>query len=460
MSEHQNQKHPSYAELPAIPREPHVYDEVLGKAAVMNADTLAYHTVVQGQLEVNNDTLIRLRAKNTPLTKAEEQVIDRVQAEQEDPAHHFHDIEIDEAGKDLSDSLNEVRYRLLTLDQAHVERLDAYLDTTISPFFKQLKDEQAPKTPWAHWLGVPKEEESANGFGVTDEQLTNFLQWHVSTLEERQTQPEHKRETEKLKLEFGIFMDEAAGIWLSEKVKHDKPRLDSLTVYEGDLFDAASQVHGRDADQEYIVLDTTANPDQRRNAFFHLATKKLLREPVMSAEYKQRPVLFADPWFVNALTEHTRLALQTGDATTVQPDLRKEIDAGMDAVAIFERRLLDALLIGGEQEIDPAEATRAFTGTAKEREKFLDSLRSAWEDPEIDLKISLAMNLTALLAQNNQRQHKQTAEESGVPESELTDWDVAAWQLTKRLYAGKEALNRHIDDMGFDPDTMGEGFEE
>lgn len=202
---------------------------------------------------------------------------------------------------------------------------------------------------------------------ASDDQLLNTLQWHNAHIEAMQTNPELMRVIEDEKL--GFKDDVARGVtegWLSPKVLDGLESVDSTEVVFQDVF--GTSIHGVGGyyelgkDSVAIAAGATAEETQTliRNGLAHELTHKEIG-------------MLGGTVINEALTEHIRLSLREHQAKVVSPDARY----GEKGVYKPERQLLADFLDG----IDPAVATRAYSGTAAELEQLEEKLNERWLQP-------------------------------------------------------------------------------
>lgn len=202
---------------------------------------------------------------------------------------------------------------------------------------------------------------------TSDNQLLNTLQWHNAHIEAMQDDPElvHVIEDEKQGFKDDVTRGVTEG-WLAPKVLDNLESVDSTEVVFQDVF--GTSIHGVGGyyelgkDSVAIAAGATAGETQAliRNGLGHELTHKEIG-------------MLGGTVINEALTEHIRLSLREHQAKVVSPDARY----GEDGVYKPERQLLADFL----DDIDPAFATRAYSGTATELEQLEEKLNERWLQP-------------------------------------------------------------------------------
>lgn len=218
------------------------------------------------------------------------------------------------------------------------------------------KQEKQPYTV-ADWLAAD----------ATDDQLMNALQWHNYRIESMQTDPELTEEVFRVKTAFKADVTKAVeNGWLSEKTLEHIDAIDTTKVVFQDVFETTIKglggYHDRGS-EEVIVAAGAVNQETIDNVSDYL-THEITHKEIGSLE---------GTVVKEALTEHIRLALQFGEPDIIDPDERY----GEPGVYKAERILLADFLEG----IDPAIATRAYSGTDAELELLEEKLNARWMQP-------------------------------------------------------------------------------
>ena len=277
--------------------------------------------------------------------------------------------------KNTKAELARTRGILGKLTESERELVDEYLDKSASPFLQDLyvrqfagrrklinlanqaSNELSPDQPEADMIDASWTEWLANS--ATDEQLTNFLQWHVNTIAEqnRSRNPaiaeaiKHKRQQYKQAVAQGITDG-----WLSKDAQKAIAEVDGIDVYMGDHFDTVvREMGGYHIDgKDFVVVGQGTGKTKAartRSAVHHINI-------TASHEWNHAVLgLFGAEWINEATTEHIAESLDYGEPEIVDPELRPH---GRGSY-IPERTLLNTLLKDGKQEVPVAALTRAYS---------------------------------------------------------------------------------------------------
>ena len=308
-----------------------------------------------------------------------------------------------EYGQQQHELLDDVRSRIQNLGLHERNSLDEYLSRNTPAFLKHVyhskmvispptgghtheeftqedKNAQSSDSSWGSWLGEK----------ASDEQLTNFLQWHNNILAEQNDDPEFaelvERERAAYKLAIRRGIDEG---WLHEDAKAAIEAVDNVRVLIGDAFDTIiagrGGYHRTGSDYVVIAQGSGTNSASRRNELFFNVEHALLHE-------WNHAVLgdLGDTWLNEALTEHIARSIKFGKPDVVQPAAREDA-TGIGSYKA-RRMLLDTVLTKGSRRVPVALATNLYSrdDSGKEREdgEFYRVLRESWGKESVMSKVS------------------------------------------------------------------------
>jgi hypothetical protein len=272
--------------------------------------------------------------------------------------------------------LAEVRSDLAGLSETKKAVVENYVSSAAPAFIQGMRKNAS--ISWADWM-------TGEGIELTDSasnrQLINFLQWHVGTIERQQANPLFNAELNYLrKLYKQCVRDAVEEGKLSEAAAHAVGNIDSTAVYVGDVF--MTSMHGwgglYDARKGDVAIkqavakagsaqESEGLVDSLNHYFFHEETHAEIES------FHAGSPLNAS-WFREAMDEHISASLREGEFDIVAPDERTSHGTKYTS----ERHLLDAILNLGSSRINPTVAARAFSGTLREQEDFLNMLDESW----------------------------------------------------------------------------------
>lgn len=273
----------------------------------------------------------------------------------------------EEVGKQLSG----IRQRLLGLEPKQRDVLEDYCQSSVPDFLLDVKDHVAGNdrnVSWIGWLGRRARSKKASaktswadwlGEGASDEQLLNFLQWHVAAIEKHQTDPEVQAEIEAQRSAYksGVVKAVEEG-WLHEDAMAAVKKVDGIAVYTGDIFDTLLQemggYHTRGTD--YVIVaapDDLSEDDDMDTKVWNMrrAAKHELNHALLG--------LFEWRWVDEAMTEHIAQALDNGEPEILAPAKR----TADWRIYENERALMAAVLSEGSETIPVSLATQAYSET-------------------------------------------------------------------------------------------------
>ena len=255
-----------------------------------------------------------------------------------------------------TDMLTDVRARLLELDDKQREDFDAYAGSSMPRFLAdsyvmrvEELDEQGikPADTWHEWFSKQ----------ASDEQLLNFLQWHVHQIESQQANPEIVEEIETQKAQYKLAVERAVVEgWLHPQSLEAIHDLENVPVYIGDLFD--THMHGvlgyyhYESDKIVIGQGAGREPIAQDSAWLnmHFALKHEFNHARIQMNYS------GTRWLQEALTEHIAQVMEgTRKLDHVRPNNPDYEVYGL------ERELLDVVLNNGQQQVPIELFTQAYS---------------------------------------------------------------------------------------------------
>lgn len=437
-----------------------IHSETLGRTTTHSSEQAALHRIKEGQalddyeialdLEANKDdpaTQGRVRnligrLRGTTLSPKETEFIAKAKSSFE--LYDDYDyVSLHEQSQ--SRDLDEVR-RLLgnaSPDQAII--VDQYLTGRVPPFLQAVKDEEAEESTWVEWL-----------CRSDNEQLTNFLQWHVDTINSQQSDPNFQAEIQRRRSLYsqGIKKGVQDG-WLSERSLESLDTINDSDVYVGDIFGTilkGNQGYHDVRTQEIVIPNWAPGKGKIGEAdilrcldlaFYHEENHAVIQNIEQE--------IFNIQWLSEALTEHIGLALKHGSIDVVSPAERTDEDHRY----VHERILLDTLLNKGKKKVDPRLATKAYSGSLEEQIQFIEAIDEAWLPDVLYVVSFLAVKLTEQLS--NDEQALAAWNEATDMEIELSPKDMALHVATLMLVSSKGKLkldNEYQDESRVEPTTI------
>lgn len=261
--------------------------------------------------------------------------------------------------------LNSSRNRLRRLKPDQSERFDEICDASVP---EVLRDAKAGDTSWQAWLVE----------GATDEQLLEYVSWHVASIEEQQHDPAIRAEVASQRERFReTFLRGVEEGWLHTGAASAIDMIDETKVFIGDIFQTwlagrrGEHLRGRG---EIIIAGADAIPVPGVYEATRLLIKRIGRHELTHVMGN-----LGARWLNEATTEHIAQALEHGELEELDPDNRPEDD---DPIYVGERKLLRYVLQEGRERIPVELATLAYTEhllASKEAfYKFRDAVDRAW----------------------------------------------------------------------------------
>jgi hypothetical protein len=240
--------------------------------------------------------------------------------------------------------LNSSRNRLRRLKPDQSERFDEICDASVP---EALQTAKAGDTSWQDWLVE----------GATDEQLLEYVRWHVASIEEQQHDPSIRAEAalqrERFRENFLRGVEEG---WLHPGAAGAIDTIDVTKVFIGDVFQTwlsgtrGEYLRGRG---EIIIAGADAIPEPGVYEDTRLLMRRIKRHELMHVMGR-----LGVRWLNEATTEHSAQALEHGDLEELDPDKRPEDD---EPIYVGERKLLRYVLQEGRERIPVELATLAYT---------------------------------------------------------------------------------------------------
>jgi hypothetical protein len=268
--------------------------------------------------------------------------------------------------KSRDDFIHEARGALQTLNVNQKLVADEFLNKSTAPsIFRQYderakhEDSQERTGNWIDWLAT----------SATDEQLLNFLQWHVNTVAKQQESEVVKTAIERERTEYKTEI--AKGVsqgWLHPETKAIE-KTDDINILLGDAFTTVVNQWGGyhiPGSNSIVIaqgdgLDPLAQ-DRSLVKYIKHATKHELNHAVLG----QLPYR----WLNEAVTENIAQILKSGGIQEY------------DETYLPERKLLDSLIVKGKSVVSAKLATLAYSDPQGEEgesyHQFTDALDKAW----------------------------------------------------------------------------------
>lgn len=261
--------------------------------------------------------------------------------------------------------LNSSRNRLRRLKPDQSEKFDEICDASVPEALRTAKAEDAS---WQDWLVE----------GATDEQLLEYVRWHVASIEEQQHDPAIRAEValqrERFKERFLHGVEEG---WLHPGAGQAIDAIDDTKFFIGDAFEtwlAGSRgvyFRGRG---EIIIAGADAIPVPGVYEATRLLIKRIGRHELFHVMGS-----LGTRWINEATTEHGAQVLEHGELEELDPDNRPEDD---QTFYVGERKLLRYVLQEGREKIPVELATLAYTEHLLPSKdafyKFRDAVDRAW----------------------------------------------------------------------------------
>lgn len=261
--------------------------------------------------------------------------------------------------------LNSSRNRLRRLSPDQSERFDEICDASVP---EALLTAKAADASWQAWLVE----------GATDEQLLEYVRWHVTSIEEQQHDPAIRAEVALQRERFReTFLRGVEEGWLHTGAASAIDMIDETKVYIGDVFQTwlagtrGEHLRGRG---EIIIAGANAIPVPGVYEATRLLIKRISRHELMHVMGK-----LGVRWLNEATTEHIAQVLEHGELEELDPDNRPEDD---EPIYAGERKLLRYVLQEGREIIPVELATLAYTehhlASKDAFYKFRDAVDRSW----------------------------------------------------------------------------------
>ncbi len=260
--------------------------------------------------------------------------------------------------------LASVRQRLQATNPTERYILDTYWAESASEALFTISGEDKPD--WIAWLA----QESSN------DQLMQFLDWHVKQLEKKQLDPRFESEIERQRAKFkATVMDGLDSKWLHPNAEAAIDKIDGIQVYRGDIFDTIMQERGgyHARGSNHFVITDTADPRnilgqaQIQSTFFHESGH---------AAIGRFPYRFLD----EAATEHNARSLLGGSPEVLRPDARVLLRLP-EGVYATERTFGADLLSQGGIAIPATDMTIAYSAGDPNHivvKDFIQKINHSW----------------------------------------------------------------------------------
>jgi hypothetical protein len=199
-------------------------------------------------------------------------------------------------------------------------------------WFQEVKRKQDPDSSWKDWLST----------NASDAYVMNFLQWHISEIEQQHTDPETRQKIVEISQQYKADVAKAAKNWLHEDAAQASDKVDGIEIYKGDIFDTV--VRGSEG---YHRLGS-------RSIVVSSLSPKIISHELTHA------VGFGDDkprWRMEAEVEHITHSLLYGEPEIMDPSKRTVGSENGDYVS--ERSLYAAILTEGLEVVPAQLATRA-----------------------------------------------------------------------------------------------------
>lgn len=257
----------------------------------------------------------------------------------------------------VADQKTEIAYRIdssrrhlsgLGLDDEDSQLFDKICAESVPEALQAAKAAEAAGSSWQQWLA-----EIAG-----DDQLLEYLKWHVSSIEQQQSNPNIRSEIAVQKSRYKENL--ARGLeegWLHPAAAEASGRTDGIDVYIGDVFSTALEntlgycMRGSD---EVIIAGATSIPTPGSYAGVRSTIRQIGQHEFNHAVLGRLGVR----WLNEAVTEHIAQVLQYGDLEKVDPGKRFNYTPRRYE---GERQLLDYLLREGHEAIPVELATLAYS---------------------------------------------------------------------------------------------------
>jgi hypothetical protein len=306
-------------------------------------------------------------------------------------SHKHYQSQLEGYREGLDFLLSGTRYKLNNLNEEEKAIFDDYIQTAMPDSLAQVIEMDMKKKriitpmPARQWMAEE----------ATDDQLTNFLQWHTHMIDVQQTNPEAQKKFEATREEYK--KDVAKGIeggWLHTDAELAIQKVDAVRVVVGDVFDTIMQERGgyhiRQSDHVVVALGKGETEAEQSVALQINADHALKHEFNHAAlgQYENHR------WLDEALTEHIAEVFKDGSVEIIDPNKRPNQGTYAD-----ERLLLDALVNYGDKKIPIELFTLCYSADDEQEsgyEAFMNlrnALEEAWGSPFVMAEIGAAIEI-------------------------------------------------------------------
>lgn len=247
--------------------------------------------------------------------------------------------------------LDKTRLKLSQLDERQQDLLSKYCSDAASKILHKIHPDkkQNDSINWGEWL--------AND--ANDNQLSAFLEWHVSKIEKHQTSTMIQSEIARQKADYKTNLRDAIDDgWLDEQAAQAIDKVDDIQVYIGDIFDTLMQERGgyHVPGTKFIVIGASSEPKKLNVITAQGQLWRVTKHELNHAVLGHLPYR----WLNEAATEHIALSMKGGLPDVIDPYERQKQDH-MLGIYIEERELVAHLLTKGRHEIPASLLTKTYS---------------------------------------------------------------------------------------------------
>jgi hypothetical protein len=316
--------HPNQPTFELFPRQqgPEIFKETLGHNAVMRSREVAQTTAdanwiddTRPQVSAISDTLeagytIYTFDRAVPFSANEvgRQAVSSTLRQASESSRRQINLELDAA-----------RGHLFDMSDGHQKLIDRYCMDGIVPedIHRLMLDPDSGKPPDSYYNWLRQEADY--------DQLLQFLEWHVGTIEQLQIEPHVVEAIEYQKEGYAIDVLKGIGAgWLHEDADSAVMAVDGVTVYIGDVFDHTLEDAGgyHERGKDHVVISGTS-----RGVFF-LRPQMVVKNIDFAGKHEfnhavlGRLDLIGGRWMDEAVTEHIVQVFEHGQDDVMHPDKR------------------------------------------------------------------------------------------------------------------------------------------
>lgn len=252
---------------------------------------------------------------------------------------------------EFTDELDKTRLKLSELDERQQDLLNKYCSDAASKILRKIHPEkkQNDSVNWGEWLANVAD----------DNQLLEFLEWHVDKIIKHQTAPAVQSEIYAQKARYKTSLRNAIDDgWLHEEAAQAIDKVDGTNVYIGDIFDTLMQERGAYhlRGTSFVVIAGSSDPVKLNSTTAQRELWKNIGHELNHAVVGQLPYR----WLDEAATEHIALSLKGGLPEIVDPHERQNRQH-MKGTYVKERELLAHLLTNDKRTIPASLITRTYS---------------------------------------------------------------------------------------------------